>query len=72
MREHPGTHHRGEDVDVNQVTLTGVVERDPFTKTCESGAMLSLTLRVTEIGPNPTSLLPGAISRAETTRKSFG
>ena len=63
-------------MDVNQVTLTGVVERDPVTKTCESGAMLGLTLRVTEIGQSgqefktfvPCELYSHTMAQAEQVR----
>jgi single-stranded DNA-binding protein len=39
-------------VDVTQGTLTGVVERDPFTKTSATRALVSLTVRVTEVNPS--------------------
>jgi len=40
------------ETDLNHVTLTGILERDPVTRFADHGTMLvSFTLRVTEPGP---------------------
>ena len=37
-------------MDINQVTLTGTIERDPITRAGDNGAVVSFTVRVTEGG----------------------
>jgi len=40
------------DTDLNHVTLTGVIERDPITRFADHGTQqVSFTLRLTEAGP---------------------
>ena len=40
------------DTDLNHVTLTGVLERDPITRFADHGTQqVHFTLRLTEVGP---------------------
>jgi hypothetical protein len=36
-------------MDLNQVTLTGTVERDPITRAGDNGVVVGFTVRVTEV-----------------------
>ena len=43
---------KGKDVDLNHVTLSGVLERDPITRFADHGTQqISCTIRLTEAGP---------------------
>jgi single-stranded DNA-binding protein len=52
---HPPHPYEGEspvDTDLNHVTLTGVLERDPITRFADHGTQqVSFTLRLLEVGP---------------------
>lgn len=40
------------DADLNHVTLTGILERDPITRFADDGRQhVNFTLRLTEVGP---------------------
>jgi hypothetical protein len=39
-------------MDLNQVTLTGTIERDPITKAGDSGMVVHFTIRVVEVNPS--------------------
>lgn len=43
---------KGSDVDLNHVTLTGILARDPITRVADHGTpQVSFTLRLDEPGP---------------------